>query len=93
MEVEDDEYIFKLVGVVIHEGTAEHGHYYSFININRSNDKNDESSPEWLLTEKNFWRQFEDDKITAYNFSEMKVDAFGGSSSQSNMDSEMTQYY
>jgi len=28
-------YNYKLVGVVVHSGTANFGHYYSFININR----------------------------------------------------------
>lgn len=37
---------YKLVGVVLHMGTADAGHYLSYININR-NEK-DEESPEWL---------------------------------------------
>lgn len=32
MEIEDDEYTYRLVGVNIHEGTADAGHYYSIIN-------------------------------------------------------------
>jgi ubiquitin C-terminal hydrolase len=48
MNVDDEEYIFKLVGVIIHEGTAEHGHYFSLINTKRGNDETDESKPEWL---------------------------------------------
>jgi len=35
-----------LVGVVVHMGTADAGHYISFININRGDKPED--SPEWL---------------------------------------------
>lgn len=35
IEREDDYYNYKLVGVVVHLGTADVGHYYSYINTNR----------------------------------------------------------
>jgi ubiquitin carboxyl-terminal hydrolase 34 len=36
-EVEPDEnFEYKLVGVVLHMGTADAGHYLSYININRN---------------------------------------------------------
>ncbi len=35
MNIEDDDYIYKLVGVNIHIGTADHGHNYSLIDIKR----------------------------------------------------------
>jgi ubiquitin C-terminal hydrolase len=35
MDIPDEEYVYKLVGVTIHRGTAEHGHYYSLINTKR----------------------------------------------------------
>lgn len=35
MDIPDEEYTYKLVGVNIHIGTAEHGHYYSLINTKR----------------------------------------------------------
>lgn len=47
MDISDDEYIYKLVGVNIHIGTAEHGHYYSLINTKRGSEEPDESKPEW----------------------------------------------
>lgn len=34
-EIEDDDYIYRLVGVNVHVGTADHGHYYSLINTQR----------------------------------------------------------
>jgi ubiquitin C-terminal hydrolase len=35
MKIDDDDYIYRLVGVNIHVGTADQGHYYSIINTNR----------------------------------------------------------
>lgn len=35
MNIDDDDYIYRLVGVNIHVGTADHGHYYSIINTKR----------------------------------------------------------
>lgn len=52
---------YKLVGVILHMGTADAGHYLSYININRS-DK-DEETKEWLLTEKDKWLEFNDSTV------------------------------
>jgi ubiquitin C-terminal hydrolase len=35
MTQEDDLFVYKLVGVTIHTGSADHGHYYSIINTAR----------------------------------------------------------
>ena len=35
MELTDDHYIYKLVGVNVHRGSANRGHYWSVINIKR----------------------------------------------------------
>ena len=32
-DINDDDYIYRLVGVNIHVGAASHGHYYSLINV------------------------------------------------------------
>jgi len=39
MEISDDEYIYRLVGVNVHVGTADHGHYYSLINTKRGDQE------------------------------------------------------
>ena len=43
-----ENYQYKLVGVVVHMGTATAGHYLSYVNINRGQTKVKEESPEWL---------------------------------------------
>ena len=57
-------------------GTADAGHYLSYININRG-DKNEEN-PEWLKTDKEKWLEFNDSNIKHYSFSSLESDCFGG---------------
>ena len=54
----DENYEYKLVGVVVHMGTADAGHYISYININRGTKSED--NPEWLKTENDKWLEFND---------------------------------
>lgn len=42
MGITDEEYTYRLVGVTIHIGTAEQGHYFSLINCKRGNEEPDE---------------------------------------------------
>lgn len=68
MEEELDEpqenFEYKLVGVVVHMGTADAGHYLSYINISRG--EKDEESPEWLQTDKDKWLEFNDSTVKNY---------------------------
>ena len=72
----DEDFEYKLVGVVLHMGTADAGHYLSYININRG-DK-DEETPEWLLTDKEKWLEFNDSQVKHYSFNSLEADCFGG---------------
>jgi len=58
--------IFELVGVLVHSGTAETGHYYSFIR-ERPNASTTAS-----------WVEFNDDLVTAWDPSQMENACFGG---------------
>jgi ubiquitin C-terminal hydrolase len=71
-EKSKDYYNYKLVGVVVHRGTANFGHYYSFININRG----DPSLREDNKPEK--WLEFNDSTIKDYNVANIPSDCFGG---------------
>lgn len=42
-------------------GTAQAGHYISYININRGHKS--EEDPEWLCTEKEKWLEFNDSAV------------------------------
>ncbi len=92
MDIADDEYIYKLVGVTIHRGTAEHGHYYSLINVKRGQYEEDENKPDWPRTDRDSWKVFDDDTIKPFTFSDLKTEAFGGSSSMGGNYNDMSDY-
>jgi predicted methyltransferase len=55
MQKDDDEYIYRLAGVNIHRGNADHGHYWSLINTDRGEKEPDPYVDEakWKNIEKN----------------------------------------
>jgi hypothetical protein len=73
---EKEYYTFKLVGVVMHNGNAEAGHYYSYINTNRRKNEEDK---DYLRPEIDHWLEFNDSIISEFNFSKLKSECFGGS--------------
>lgn len=44
---QDDCYEYKLVGVNVHSGTANAGHYWSYINTVRGMEEKNENDPAW----------------------------------------------
>lgn len=73
-------YQYKLRGVVIHVGTSDSGHYYSFIK-----DKNNFSNEKNKKNDK--WFEFNDISIREFNISDLENEAFGGE------DKNMQDYY
>ncbi len=61
-EINDpDSFKYQLAGVLVHSGTSECGHYYSFIHSNE--------------TEK--WYRFDDTRVTEFNVQDLKMECFG----------------
>lgn len=58
----DKYYKYKLKGIVVHYGTADGGHYYSYVN-DRDTDK---------------WHEFNDTYVKEYDPANLPDDAFGG---------------
>ena len=58
----DEEYEYKLVGVLVHAGVAQGGHYYSFIKDRTSNK----------------WYRFDDEDVTPFDPSLIEQECFGG---------------
>ncbi|MBE3048513.1 DUF3517 domain-containing protein, partial [Candidatus Bathyarchaeota archaeon] len=58
--------IFELVGVLVHSGTAESGHYYSYIRERPSSAGQDR------------WVEFNDDLVSPYNPETLEYSTFGG---------------
>lgn len=69
---------FELVGVLVHAGTAESGHYYSFIR-ERPTSRQNES-----------WFEFNDDVVSPWDPSKMEAACFGGA--EPPWDNGSTQY-
>lgn len=63
-EAEPDE--FELVGVLVHSGTAESGHYYSYIRERPSTGAKDS------------WVEFNDDSVSAWDPAHLEGSCFGG---------------
>lgn len=63
--------MFELVGILVHSGTAESGHYYSFIRERTSTD----DQPRWL--------EFNDDNVSLWDSRNTANHAFGGLGQQS----------
>ncbi len=66
--------IFELVGVLVHSGTAESGHYYSYIR-QRPTSGNGE-----------VWIEFNDDLVTHWDPSQMESSCFGGTDYRGSFD-------
>lgn len=77
---EDDEFIYRLVGVNIHSGTAEHGHYFSIINTKRGKDEPDPTSEAWGKVSDQTWRAFDDEINRFQSYKDIAGEAFGGDS-------------
>ncbi|KAL5114898.1 hypothetical protein ACEQ8H_007216 [Pleosporales sp. CAS-2024a] len=60
--------IFDLVGVLVHTGTCENGHYYSYIRQRPSSSKNASST----------WVEFNDSEVVPFDPSEIADRTFGG---------------
>ncbi|KAI0128593.1 ubiquitin carboxyl-terminal hydrolase [Xylariales sp. AK1849] len=71
-EAEPD--IFELVGVLVHAGTAESGHYYSFIR-ERPNTSDQET-----------WVEFNDDSVSSWDPALLENACFGGPDYRSSFD-------
>ncbi len=74
-----DYYTYKLVGIVVHSGTAVGGHYYSFIDSNRSADQKG-AGPE-----KDRWLEFNDSVVKDFDFHRVPAECFGGAVGDSSL--------
>ena len=72
--------IFELTGIIVHTGTAETGHYYSFVRERPSPAPTTES-----------WVQFNDCEVTRFDPSSIPDNCFGGTDSSSYL--HMAKFY
>jgi hypothetical protein len=72
------DYEYKLVGVVIHMGNADAGHYISYVNLDRDSDSA-VNTEQWLQTDKQNWVEFNDNLVKKFDFSQLAFKCFGES--------------
>jgi len=83
----DEYYNYYLVGVVVHLGSADSGHYYSYINTIRDgngNISNFNPNDDSCL---NSWIEFNDSTISKFDISHLEDETFGGSNNDYNNNS------
>lgn len=73
----DDSYIYELIGVTVHTGTAEGGHYYSFIRDRVNKDEFDQDK----------WYLFNDAEVKQFDLSQLPSECFGGETTSKTYDS------
>lgn len=75
--VEDDCFEYKLVGVNVHSGTANAGHYWSYINTKRGFEACNPEDPKWADTEADPWMEFNDSTVKDFSTKNIKSECFG----------------
>ena len=74
---EDDCFEYKLVGTTVHSGTANAGHYWSYINTCRGYLEPEESDVNWNKTENEPWMEYNDSRVSEFDFEKLKSECFG----------------
>jgi hypothetical protein len=74
---------YKLVGVVVHQGSAQAGHYWSYINTKRGHAEPSSADSTWAKTESDPWMEFNDSSVRNFNFEKLKEECFGADSHSS----------
>ena len=72
--------MYKLVGVVVHRGAADFGHYFSYIDTKHSGING------------STWVEFNDSKVIPFDIENLESQCFGGINQNSN-DFEMNGSY
>ena len=67
-ELPDEDYEYELVGVLVHAGVAQGGHYYSYIK-DRSKKESDNGE---------LWYRFDDEDVTSFDPKNIETECFGG---------------
>lgn len=75
--IEDDCFEYKLVGVNVHSGTANAGHYWSYINTKRGFEEVNGSDATWADTESDPWMEFNDSTVKDFSTKNIKSECYG----------------
>ena len=82
---DDEDYLYELIGVTVHTGTAEGGHYYSFIRERNQTPDDDEDSND---INKAKWYLFNDAEVKSFDAAnQLASECFGGETTSKTYDS------
>jgi Ubiquitin carboxyl-terminal hydrolase len=76
----DEYYQYRLRGILVHAGTAESGHYYSFIRTRSS------------ATDEEGWFEFNDSDVDKFKEDRIEAAAFGGTETVTEWDNHLYRY-
>ncbi len=77
-EKEDVYYEYNLVGIVVHKGSADAGHYYSYINVKREGSLNEIQFNKATKKDIYNWLEFNDSNIYPFDLKNVEEECFGG---------------
>ena len=80
----DEYYDYYLKGIIVHVGSADSGHYYSYINTNRDGKGNISDFLKETDEEEN-WLEFNDSLISKFDIKNMENECFGGVEENNNI--------
>lgn len=61
----------------MHSGSANAGHYWSYINTVRGMQEKSGDDPTWADTDKDEWMEFNDSQVKDYKFENLKEECYG----------------
>lgn len=79
-------YEYHLTGVNVHIGSADAGHYFSYINTIRNGESDQMSYDPNNEAHQTSWLKFNDSYVSKFNYSKLEEECFGGSMNQDSND-------
>jgi len=70
--------LYDLAGVIVHSGTADSGHYYSYIRQRNSSSNASGADTNLSKAEESSWFCFNDTSVTPFDVSQLEAQCFGG---------------
>ena len=86
MEEEQQQFEYELIGVTVHTGNADGGHYYAFIKDRSSSSGGSTSTTAMPSVGKERWYSFNDAEVKAFDPGQIAAECFGGEMSSRTYD-------
>jgi len=71
---------YKLVGVTVHSGSANAGHYWSYINTQKDKEAEGADTKDFAENDAERWMEFNDSIVKDFSISKLKDECYGGDS-------------